>query len=735
MMKKAVLACVVIALTVSSLLAQHSVAREWNEVLLTSIRVDIGRPTVHARNLFQISAAMYDAWAAFDEVADPYLLGQEVHGVTVPFDGIAVPADPQMLKEARNIAISYAAYRLMIHRFKNSPGVAISQDFSNSLMETLGFDTAFVSTDYSGGSAAALGNYIAQNYIAFGLQDGSHEADGYGPLGFSYLTVNPPMNPNLPGTQGILDLNRWQPLSFNGNQTPFLSPHWGEIAPFSLTEDELTIYERDGEDFFVYHDPGAPPSIDTVDTPGLTDDYKWTFALVAMWSAHLDPDELTMIDISPAALGNIAILPKTIAEMREFYKFEEGGIQDVGYALNPKTGEPYVPQLVPRGDFGRVIAEFWADGPASETPPGHWFTILNYVSDHPLFEKRFEGQGPELDNLEWDVKSYFILGGAIHDVAISVWGMKCWYDYVRPISAIRAMAALGQSSDSTAMSYHPGGMPLVPWHIELVLPGDVLAGAGDEHVGKIKIFAWRGPEWIADPNQDYAGVDWILAENWWPYQRPSFVTPPFAGYVSGHSTFSRAAAEVMTLLTGDPYFPGGLGEFHTPKDDYLVFEQGPSVDMTLQWATYRDASDQASLSRIWGGIHPPVDDIPGRRIGQLIGPEAFAFAKEYFEGNVSSVEDDRTVAESAVIVSPNPITDHAVIGFTLAHAGNVDLIISDLNGKPVAQIHHGRLEAGPHHFVWNASNETGQAVPSGIYICQVQGEGYAAVNEKVVVVH
>ena len=46
-----------------------------------------------------------------------------------------------------------------------------------------------------------------------------------------------------------------------------------------------------------------------------------------------------------------------------------------------------------------------------------------------------------------------------------------------------------------------------------------------------------------------------------------------------------------------------------------MFEEGPSVDVVLQWATYRDASDQCSLSRIWGGIHPPADDIPGRIIG------------------------------------------------------------------------------------------------------------------------
>ena len=157
-----------------------------------------------------------------------------------------------------------------------------------------------------------------------------------------------------------------------------------------------------------------------------------------------------------------------------------------------------------------------------------------------------------------------------------------------------------------------------------------LAGEGNENIGKIAIYGWRGPDFITVPETDVAGVGWILAENWWPYQRPSFVTPPFAGYVSGHSTFSRAAAELMTLLTGDEYFPGGMGEFFCPQNEFLVFEDGPSVNVTLQWATYRDASDQTSLSRIWGGIHPPADDLPGRHMGVAVGVEAFEYAEALF---------------------------------------------------------------------------------------------------------
>jgi len=268
----------------------------------------------------------------------------------------------------------------------------------------------------------------------------------------------------------------------------------------------------------------------------------------------------------------------------------------------------------------RVLAEYWADGPDSETPPGHWFDIYNKaVVQHPKHKRKLGGLGAELDPLSYDVIVYLALGGALHDSAIAAWSTKRAYDYARPITAIRYMAALGQSSSPQLPNYHVHGVPLVPGRVEFVEPGDELAGANDENVGKIKARTWLGPDAIENPATDTAGVGWHLLESWWPYQRPTFVTPPFAGFVSGHSTFSRAAAEVLTAATGDAFFPGGMAEFVALKNTFLVFEQGPSVDVRLQWATYRDAADQTSLSRIWGGIHPPADDLVGRKMGEKIG--------------------------------------------------------------------------------------------------------------------
>ena len=112
------------------------------------------------------------------------------------------------------------------------------------------------------------------------------------------------------------------------------------------------------------------------------------------------------------------------------------------------------------------------------------------------------------------------------------------------------------------------------------------------------------------PGAGRSGVGWDLGVHWSTYQRPTFVTPAFPGFVSGHSTFSRAAAEVMTGITGSPYFPGGLFE-ETFAPGALKLEQGPSAPVKLQAATYYDAADQAGISRIYGGIHITADDYAG----------------------------------------------------------------------------------------------------------------------------
>ena len=128
--------------------------------------------------------------------------------------------------------------------------------------------------------------------------------------------------------------------------------------------------------------PHAPPSTrraDGIDEPGvgqreLEQDRLAGLEHRVSRRVHegraLDPDDGAMIDISPGARGNNPL----------------GTNDGTGWPVNPATGQPYPSNLIKRGDYGRILAEFWADGPDSETPPGHWNTLANFVTDHPLVE-------------------------------------------------------------------------------------------------------------------------------------------------------------------------------------------------------------------------------------------------------------------------------------------------------------------------------------------------------------
>ena len=149
------------------------------------------------------------------------------------------------------------------------------------------------------------------------------------------------------------------------------------------------------------------------------------------------------------------------------------------------------------------------------------------MTDHPLLERRLGGEGPVLDPLEWDVKLYLALNGAVHDAAVCAWGLKGHYDYVRPITAIRHMAGLGQSSDPELPSYDPHGLPLEPGVAELITeqsaaPGERHAHLA-EHVGEIAVYSCARNSWLGKPEEgtDYTGV----AGSWASTGSPTSATP------------------------------------------------------------------------------------------------------------------------------------------------------------------------------------------------------------------
>ncbi|MCB0975445.1 MAG: vanadium-dependent haloperoxidase [Actinobacteria bacterium] len=571
-----------------------SVARMWNEEILEGIRRSFPNPPVHARNLYHLSAAMWDAWAAYSP---------EAHGLFVDEDHTA--AD---IEAARNEAISYAAFRIIADRYATSWGAQDTMLEIARMMSDLCYDAGL--DIVIGDEPYAVGNRIADTILSESRLDGSNELDGYADP--DYEPLNPPLVLGASGTD-LVDPDRWQPLQFDvpaqtqhgqalsSQLQTAIGTHWGFVTPFAIPADP---------DFGnPMHAPGQALFADAATRA----EYVANAVEVIRFSSKLGvTDDSELIDVSPGALGNNTV----------------GNNDGTGHSVNPATGEPYEPDLIAEGDFGRVVAEYWADGPNSETPPGHWNTIANMVADSPELELRIGGQGPEVNRLEWDVKMYIAVNGAVHDAAIGAWGSKGFFDSVRPISMIRYLCQRGQSSDPSAASYDPEGITLEDDLIEVITeessaPGERHEALAD-HIGEIAVRSWAG--YPDDPLNQSGGVTWILGVDWVPYQQRSFVTPSFPGYVSGHSTFSRAAAEVLAGLTGSEYFPGGMGSVAFAPGA-LTFEAGPVNAVTLEWGTYFDASDQAGISRLYGGIHIRPDDRDGRIMGSEIGQTAWAKAQ------------------------------------------------------------------------------------------------------------
>jgi hypothetical protein len=222
-------------------------------------------------------------------------------------------------------------------------------------------------------------------------------------------------------------------------------------------------------------------------------------------------------------------------------------------------------------DRQKMIAEYWANGPHTELPPGHWDLFAQFVSvrDHHTVDQ--------------DVKMFFAMTNAIFDAGIAAWTAKRTYDSVRPVTAI-----------------------------DFLFQGQ-------------QITAWGGP---------YRGTVAKDGSQWIPYQPSTFPTPPFPEYISGHSTFSAAGAEILRLFTHSDVF----GAFVTfpPGSSNTEPELTPREPITLSWATFSDAADEAGISRRYGGIHFEAGDLVGRATGRLVARQAWRKAQSYFND-----KDDR----------------------------------------------------------------------------------------------
>jgi PAP2 superfamily len=536
--------------------AGATVVSDWNAAALAEVRLSKSLrngPPMVARALAIAHTCMYDAWAAYDDIA----VG------TTDTDGSRRRPAAERTDDNKAKAISFAAYRCLGNLYPDGslpPPLAQPSVRLNAMLLSQGYSLAEACTtdDECRASdpttAAGIGKIAAQAVIDARRNDGSNQygdlspapcpvptpfpqpcaagvygqtsanpgqtgpyadyvADGYTP----YAPANPLMgycNPSVDvcERQDIVDPNQWQPLIFSNGQDcldsgsgteetcpgiqTFIAPHWERVTPFALTsasqfDDVLTI----------------PP---------------------------------------PDFMRNNGQYQNDVNDMIQFSR-----------SLNIQR---------------KLIVEYWADGPSSELPPGHWGLFAQFVSQR------------DSHTIDQDAKMFFAMHNASFDAGIVAWHIKRLYNGVRPITAVR-FAKHGQT-----------------------------------------VTAWGGP---GQP------IEKILADKWSPYNPGTNLTPSFPGYFSGHSVFSRSSATVLALFTGSDYFGFStiLGPCFGRVEVLLSCD--PPQTVTFSYATFNDAADEAGLSRLYGGIHFAEDNDTAQAVGLLIGQQAWSKASTYFNGTPS----------------------------------------------------------------------------------------------------
>ena len=254
-------------------------------------------------------------------------------------------------------------------------------------------------------------------------------------------------------------------------------------------------------------------------------------------------------------------------------------------------------------DAQKIIAEFWAPQPLAFGNPPNMF---NLFAMNALIHTNAD--------IEDSIKLQFAISNAVFDAGIAAWDAKRYFDSSRPITAIRCLFA-GQN-----------------------------------------VQAWAGP---------YQGVKTIDGGSWKPYQEANFVTPPFSEYVSGHSTFSTAAATVLsnffdspnwlgpnsvTVNAGESAFEPRITDVNDPRyiagvtdvsnTGFNTVGYSPRAPVTLSWSTWFQAAQEAGISRIYGGIHIQDGNVDGQALGSSVGQATWNRASDLFAGKKSKCLND-----------------------------------------------------------------------------------------------
>jgi hypothetical protein len=533
-----------------------NVVCDWNNTALAEVRLSKSLrngPPIVARALAIAHTCMYDAWAAYDGVA---VATTDING-----SRRRPPAEHTDANKAK--AISFAAYLCLRNLYPDGslpptsaqPSVRLNAALVKhgyALAETCASEEACRKSDPT--TPAGIGNIAAQAVIDVRRHDGSNQ---YGDLTAPCPVPTPSPLPCA--------------ATANGQTSKHQTPSPGEVWAYT---------DYIGADY----DPYVPTNplmgycnalVAVCERQDIVDPNHWQPLIFSNGQACLDANAGTE-ETCPGIQVFIAphwarVTPFALTSADQFDN--RLTVPPPDYLKNHGQYQKDVNEMI---KFSRdlttrhkVIVEYWADGPASELPPGHWGLFAQFVS------KR------DQHGIDQDVKMFFAMHNASFDAGIVAWHIKRKYNGVRPITAIR-FTKRGQT-----------------------------------------IRAWGGPGHLTEN---------IPGEKWSPYNPGTNLTPPFPGYFSGHSVFSRSSATVLQMFTGSDVFgfstviPTGFGR---------VEPDIPPAPMTLSYATFDDAANEAGLSRLFGGIHFSDDNTTAQSVGRLIGQQAWEKAQTYFNGTAT----------------------------------------------------------------------------------------------------
>ena len=362
------------------------------------------------------------------------------------------PATERTL-DNKSKAISFAAYTTLLDLFPESrhPDIGTKVNFADQ-MTKLGYATDGSDTS----TPAMVGNAAAQAVLDYRHTDGSNQLNGYA-NNTTYTAKNTWNQVNDPG--------HWQPLCV-------LTPAGVTAKAPPVRDPSLPCPDPEG--YYAVQKPATP---------------QW------------------------GTVTGFALNPAT--QMPPHFEVPGPPPMQADGSYDPTEIDLALSDTANLDDVKKAKAEYWADGPQSEFPPGHTMVFAQAIS-------RMRAH-----TLDQDVKLFFMLGNAEMDASISAWKAKYDWDCVRVITAIR-----------------------------------------ERYKGQM-ITSWKGPN---------LGYGKVLGQNWLPYQALNVVTPPFPEYVSGHSTFTAAGRTILGGFEGSDKFnaqviiPAGSSRFeaNTPARDVTL---------------------------------------------------------------------------------------------------------------------------------------------------------------------